>query len=153
MPNATLKLRLPLLFAAGLLFAACAVSQSRVVAPAGARHVKVKVKCDDNRLDVSVKPFAVAIGRNESVFWEPDTPWYGGRNDVAVSIVPKDPANWPFQVPPPTMPVNTGVSSGQLTSDTPNTVQYNLRFQCTSNGVTRTIIVDPDIIISGGSVQ
>lgn len=152
MPNA-LVVRLPLLLAAGLTLAACAVSQSRVVVPAGARHVKVKVKCGGDKLDVSVKPFAVPVGTGESVFWEPDVPWYGGRNDVAVSIVPKDPANWPFRAPPPTMPADQGVSSGQLSSDAPNTVQYNLRFQCVSNGVTRTIIVDPDIIISGGSLQ
>lgn len=150
---AALKVRLPLLLAAGLTMAACAVSQSRVVAPAAARHVKVKVKCGEDRLEVSVKPFAVAVGTGESVFWVPDVPWYGGRNDVQVSIVPKDPANWPFREPPPTMPVDEGVPSGQLSSDAPNTVGYNLRFQCPSNGVMRTIVVDPDIIISGGSVQ
>lgn len=142
------------LTASMFLVAACAVSQSRITRPAGSRPVQVKVKCSNNSLDVSVRPFTIVIGPGESVFWQPESKFGGiDRNDVAVTIVPKDTANWPFATARPTMPPDSGVSSGPLLSTKPDTVSYNLRFTCNVDGVSRLIEVDPDIIIKGGSTQ
>jgi hypothetical protein len=148
------RTRVPLLFALAIVLAGCAVLQAQRPATAGKRDVKVKVKCRGDKLDVSVDPFAVPLSAGESVAWVADGgSLWSGRNDVEVKIVPREPASWPFDAPPPTIPIEGEAPSGQLTSAAARTVKYNLVFTCELGGVMREVVIDPDIIISGGIVR
>ncbi|MBA3891198.1 MAG: hypothetical protein H0X64_11785 [Gemmatimonadaceae bacterium] len=113
--------------------------------------MQIKVKCSGDKLDVSVKPFAVTLVPGESVRWEPERAWLGGfkKNDVRVAIVPKDTTRWPFSGPLPTVPEDGSVSSGPAAANAGGTYPYDIRFTCMVDGVQRVIVVDPDIIISG----
>lgn len=149
MPLHHATLRLPLLLGAVVLASACASTGARLQPPPGSKQVTVKVKCRNNKLDVVVSPFAVTLANGESVYWRPASKFGGiDANDVTVTLVPKDPARWPFATQP-TMPVDSGVSSGTESANGPTRVSYNLRFTCIIDGQPRTIEVDPDIIISG----
>lgn len=130
-----------------LVLSACRSAQPsyRVVDGRIDTPIRLKVKCTGDELSVKVKPFTVRAYVGETVTWQ-------GANsndiDVQLTIEPKAGSPWPFPDQRYIVPANGRVTSGPIQQV--DSAQYDIKFVCPTLSQ-NTIVVDPDIIITGGS--
>lgn len=112
--------------------------------------VTVTATCVNNEVNFTLEPWQVPIGPGGTIIWDVRA---SGADDVEIyGKLPPRPGKrpWPFGPnpvrgkangggPPPTSPPAQGNDRDES--------NYGVRFDCTDNGRTTTIDIDPDIII------
>lgn len=130
----------PLCIGVVLLSVACNKSETAV---AGSGKVVITLNCESAGATIGVHPWRVAMAsRDGQIEWS-----LAGR-DLSVTITPKDPAQWPFEAPPPiVVDARPGIGKG-LKDSAGGVYKYNVTGVCGASGTAPdTVVLDPDMII------
>lgn len=118
-------------------------------AVAAHNEVKVKVKCTDAEMSVTIRPRIVYIQRDKKGKFELET---GSEAQEMEIFRPTASAPWPF--PGNSYKAQSGgsVETGAVNATVPDSARfkYGIRAVCpSSKGAADTIVIDPELIIVG----
>ena len=116
--------------------------------------VKVSIYRTNNGTKVTVDPFVVVIKKGDEVQWELDSDYTDATLNIETKYPDeKDRQNWPFgDDPPKDVKKGKPKKSGKTKDDAKATTRYNIKFTGLDGSAPIVFVVDPDIIIIGGSL-
>ncbi len=107
--------------------------------------ITVDARCAGPRSTrVSISPWNAAVRQGDEVNWVLNS----GANTDSMMIMPKDPAAWLFDAPPPYVGRKSSPGQGRrMKGNARGRYRYDIGLICRSGNTRDTIVIDPDIIV------